>query len=116
MKNSEKLSKLEVGDNILFKEGEQPFFVKAVDHRYALACTEDGLEYTVVDKKEKFLASTDYIFEEYANFNIKENTEKMLKALHAGEKQLSNKYRDTFDEFDTFKAILGSEVTLLRKS
>lgn len=115
MKNSKKLKKLDVGDSIIFEEGEEAFVVKAANYRYALACTEDGSEYTVVDKKEEVLASTDRLFETYANFNKEENSQKMLEMLHSGERVLSKKYRDAFSEFDIFESALGSKVILVER-
>src|SRR6185312_16447375 len=108
MKNSQKLKKLEVGDSIIFQEGEEPFVVKATNYRYALACSSDGTEYTIVDKKDEVLASTTQLFEEFANFNINGNAQKMLSMLHTGERELSKKYRDTFMEFDELGARVGS--------
>lgn len=105
--------RIKAGDSIVFQKGEEPFVVMEDSYRYALACTEDGTEYTIVDKKEKVLASTTYTFEKYANFNKKENAQKMLEMLHSGERELSRKYRDTFAEFDVFAEKLGSEVNLL---
>jgi len=110
MKNSQKLKKLEVGDSIIFQKGEEPFVVKATNYRYALACNSDGTEYTIVDKKDEVLASTTQLFEEFANFNINENAQKILDMLHTGERELSKKYRDTFAEFDRYAELVGSKV------
>lgn len=114
MKNSKKLKMLQTGDSIIFADGEQPFIVQATNYRYALACTKDGSEYTIVDKKDEIVASTNYLFETHSNFNKKENAQKMLDMLHSGERELSRKYRDSFLEWDRFQVINGSEVLLER--
>lgn len=115
MKNSKKLKLLQVGDSIIFADGEQPFVVQATNYRYALACTKDGSEYTIVDKKDEIVASTNYLLEKHSNFNRKENTQKMLDMLHSGERELSKKYRDSFSEWDAFQTHLGSEVILAKE-
>lgn len=112
MKNSDKLMKVQVGDSVIFAKDEKPFVIKSTNYRYALACTVDGSEYTIIDKKEKVLASTTQLFEEYSDFNKEENAQKMLDMLHSGERELSRKYRDTFSEFDAFGMTLGSKVVL----
>jgi len=81
---------------------EEQYFVKHVGERYVFACTEDGCRYTIVDKVDKILASTTMTFEEYANFNKEENAKTLEKLLLSGERELSRKYKDTFEQFDNY--------------
>lgn len=98
-----KLEMLELGDKIIFPNDEFEYVVKLVGLRYVIAGSECGCVYTIIDKKEKILASTTMIFEELGNLTVKGNAEKMEKALTSGERELSRKYRDTFEKFSLYK-------------
>lgn len=98
-----KLELLEVGDKIVFPNDEEHFIVKKSGFRYVFACTEDGCRYTVIDKKDKILASTEMTFEEYANFNKPGNADMLESLLTENIRQLSRKYRDTFQQFNIYK-------------
>ena len=103
------LSRLNKGDGILFPDVVELFIVYYVGERYSFACTSGG-EYTVVDTEEGILASTNYTFEEFGNFSVEGNAEALENLLLSGERELSKKYRDTFEAFDNYQGfVIGSE-------
>lgn len=98
-----KLETLVVGDAIRFPGDSDDYIVKHVGIRYTFACTEDGCHYTVIDKVDKVLASTTMTFETFANFYEEGYAETLEKLLTTGERELSRKYRDTFQQFNIYK-------------
>lgn len=100
------LKTIEKGNKFKFSPEEAHIYeVKHVGDRYAFACTADG-SYTVIDKADEILASTTILFEQYGNFNQEGNAEKLEALLNSGERELSRKYRDTFDDFNNFGGAL----------
>lgn len=98
---------IQEGDSIRFEKNDPDLFVvQKVTDRYVFAGTEDGCQFTIVDKVEKVLASTNMIIEVYGNFTDKSNVEKVNEMLLSGERELSQKYRTSFKDFDR----LGGEV------
>lgn len=103
------LSRLNEGDGILFPDVAELFIVHYVGERYSFASTSGG-EYTVVDTEEGVLASTNYTFEEFGDFSVKGNAQALEVLLQNGKRELSRKYRDTFEAFDNYKGfVIGSE-------
>ena len=98
-----KLETLALGDVILFPNDEFEYVVKHVGLRYVIAGSDCGCVYTVIDKKDKILASTTMLFEELGNLKVEGNAQKLELALINGERQLSKRYRDTFQEFNLYK-------------
>jgi len=98
-----KLHNLKVGDAILFPNDEFAYVVRYVGLRYVFAGSDCGCVYTIVDKKEEVLASTTMLFEPLANFTIEGNAQKLEKLLTDGERELSEKYRDTFKNWNLYK-------------
>lgn len=110
MKNKKhKLHQLKIGDIILFPDNEFEYVVNHVGIHYIFASSDCGCVYTVIDKKEEILASTNMTFEEFGNFNIQGNAQKLEVLLTNGERELSKKYRDTFQQFNLYK---GKVITV----
>ena len=104
MKNTKnKLHDLKLGDIIQFPNDEFSYEVRHVGLRYVFACSDCGCVYTIIDKKDEVLASTTMTFEEFANFTIEGNAQKLEMLLTNGERELSRKYRDTFHAFNLYK-------------
>lgn len=100
------LEELKTGDIIMYSHDERPYVVMHVGERYAFACTETGGMYTVVDKEEKCLASTTKLFEEFGDFRKDGHAQELERLLLSGERELSRKYRDSFEDFTKFKGIV----------
>lgn len=97
------LKQIKLGDGLKFPDANDIYYVKYVGFRYIFACTEDGCFYTIVDKIDECLASTTMTFEEYANFNIEGNAEKLESLLTSGDRELSQKYRDSFKDWNLYQ-------------
>lgn len=98
-----KLHQLKLGDKILFPNDETEYVVRHVGLRYVFAGSDCGCYYTIIDKKDEILASTTMTFEEFANFTVEGNPQKLEMLLINGERELSRKYRNTFQAFNLYK-------------
>lgn len=102
-KNKHVLHNLKNGDIIQFPNDEFDYVVRHVGLRYVFAGSDCGCVYTVIDKNDEILASTTMLFEEFANFTVDGNAQKLEMLLTNGERELSRKYRDTFQAFNLYK-------------
>lgn len=103
------LHNLKIGDIIRFPDEDINYKVHYVGLRFTFSCSDCGNHYTVVDKKEEILASTNMTFEEFCDFNLEGNAQKLEVLLTNGERELSRKYRDTFQQFNLYK---GEVITV----
>lgn len=102
-KNKHVLHSLKNGDIIRFPNDEFDYIVRHTGLRYVFVGSDCGCVYTVIDKKDEILASTTMLFEEFANFTVVGNPQKLEMMLTNGERELSRKYRDTFQAFNLYK-------------
>ncbi|WGT37741.1 hypothetical protein QH639_18145 [Lysinibacillus sp. 1 U-2021] len=101
--NKHKLHDLKLGDIIRFPNDEFDYVVRHVGLRYVFVGSDCGCVYTIIDKKDEVLASTTMTFEEFANFTVEGNAQKLETLLTNGDRELSRKYRDTFKDFNYYK-------------